>query len=232
MLKHGHRSFLFDFFVCILVIGDLRGEATAPLPSLSTPVLSVATGRTAFSAVYLPNLEQVLVLGGFVHVNSDPQPAGTVDAYALNGSLLWSRSGMPTPRGHMCSTVLIDGDDYLVVAVGGSQSVSGDYPLASVEVFNTTSLTWDVWSNLTYPRVNATCTVGFGGVVVGLGVTYDSYHYIETIQSVEYILLSNYTYLLTSLPISCIKGVLTTLSDTSIAFVSWVDDNSDMGPWG
>jgi len=125
---------------------------------------------------------------------------------------------MPTPRGHMCSTLLVEGNDYLVVTVGGSQAVKGDRPLASVEVFNATSRKWEPWSNLTYARMNAACAVGLGGVVVGLGR--------DGAREVEYIANTN-TYLLPNLPqnssSACgkelVSGALTTLNDTSICLV-------------
>jgi len=123
-----------------------------------------------------------------------------------------------------------DDDNYLVVTVGGSKSFLGERPLAVVEVFQTTSRTWERWSNMTYPRMNASCAVGFGGVVVGLGTK----GHPKAPLSVEYI-VNKTANLLPDLPTAaqCPNGTLAALSDDSISLVCpgsstslWVLDGS------
>jgi len=122
----------------------------------------------------------------------------------------------------MCSTVLRNGGDYLVVTLGGSQSLSGDSPLTAIEVFNATSLTWEVWSNLTFPRVNSSCISSFGGVVVGQGSS-------AAALSVEYLDPgTGSTFLLPNLPTQCNAGVFMGLSKNSTCFLCPAENSTKM----
>jgi len=114
----------------------------------------------------------VQFLGGFVHLNEGGQAVGVVDVYDLQGTFVRSlQDEMPTPRGFM-TTVLWN--ETVVVALGGSPSDSSNEGLPIVEALDLSSPegSWMAWGNLTYSRLNATATVGLGGLIVALGASY------------------------------------------------------------
>jgi N-acetylneuraminic acid mutarotase len=143
--------------------GLSRVDVYDPKKKTWTQLTDMPTARGELSSVAVKN--QIYVMGGIAAVGK--RSLGTVEVYNPITDEWLEYTQMPTGRSHMGCVVY---KDWIITFGGEERQVdSGDvYPVATVEILNTSTKEWITSTPLTFPRGLLTASI-VDGTIYAIG---------------------------------------------------------------